>query len=105
MLLCEAGVDQEKANVDVATPLHAAALNGHLDMVKLLCEAGVDKEKAAVDGATPLHVAALIGHLDIVKFLREVGVDKAGRNERRDGGSHHLAFIGQCPVQCRRVAA
>ena len=47
------------------TALHAAAQNGHTDIVKLLLDAGADKDVVDKYGDTPLHVAAENGPLTL----------------------------------------
>ena len=51
------------------TPLHSAAEEGHVDIVKYLIPHLEDKNPALDSGWTPLHSAALYGHLEIVKCL------------------------------------
>ncbi|WCR53196.1 MAG: Actin-binding protein [Wolbachia endosymbiont of Ctenocephalides orientis wCori] len=46
------------------TPLHLAALRGHLDVVKSLIEKGADAKAEDKHGHTPIHLAAENGHLD-----------------------------------------
>ncbi|KXZ42561.1 hypothetical protein GPECTOR_135g625 [Gonium pectorale] len=57
------------------TPLHAAASNGHLEVVKELLAAGADVKAADKDGESPLHVAASEGHPGVVKVLLAAGAD------------------------------
>jgi len=58
-------------------PLHHAALEGHVEPVRLLLEAGADKNAAETGlGFSPVHLAAHQGHLDIVHFLIECGANK-----------------------------
>lgn len=72
-----------------STPLHYAAANGHIDVVKFLLELFGDdseaqKELLAVQndsGNTALHWAALNGNLDIVKLLCEAKADPFIKNE------------------------
>ena len=72
------GWSHDKARSDTGTtPLHLAAKNGHLEVVRLLIEAGVDINKARTnDGATPLHIATQKGHVEVVSLLSEAGATR-----------------------------
>jgi ankyrin repeat protein len=68
------GCSRGGADVDAqggSTPLHSAAANGHLDVVKFLVAQQAEVNAKETDGWTPLHLAARYGYLDIVKFLVE----------------------------------
>lgn len=56
---------------DGTTPLHAAAGNGHLDLVQLLCEAGCHEDLTAEtdDGRSPLYSAVVAGRADVVAWV------------------------------------
>jgi hypothetical protein len=65
---------REGANVntrdeDGLTPLHNAAANGHLDVVKLLLEKGADPALRSNGDWTPLDIARALGHAEVVKVL------------------------------------
>ena len=51
------------------TPLHAAAQEGHLEVVTFLLSKGVCFNSEAKDGSTPLHLAAQGGHTSVVACL------------------------------------
>lgn len=56
--LLKVGADKEKRSRDTGwTPLHFAAWNGHLEVVRLLLDFGAMKMVVAKDGATPLKMA------------------------------------------------
>ncbi|OLN92276.1 Glycerophosphodiester phosphodiesterase GDE1 [Colletotrichum chlorophyti] len=69
------GTDEQKADIEIAentyawTPLHVAAVDGHLSVVELLVNAGAEVTKADSSGWTAKEHAALRGHLDIAKLL------------------------------------
>lgn len=69
-------VDVNAASNDGWTPLHAAAAQGHLDILtELLVKGGGDPNRAALHGQTPLHVACLNSHITCAKLLREHDAD------------------------------
>ena len=74
--LCGAA-DRDRARRDGATPLLAAASEGHLAAVRLLCEAGADKDLADAEGLAPLGAAARHGHEEVASLLREAGARQA----------------------------
>ena len=53
--------------------LHAAAYQGHEDMVQVLLSAGADLEAAGNDGMTPLYLAAHQKHKGVVQILLKAG--------------------------------
>ena len=55
------------------TALHAAALNGHFDIVKLLVEHGAQPTAKIDSGETPLDLARQVDQIEIVAFLEETG--------------------------------
>lgn len=55
------------------TPLHHAALNGHLLVVESYLECGADFEAKDNEQWTVLHHAVWQGHEEIVKLLLEKG--------------------------------
>jgi ankyrin repeat protein/glycosyltransferase involved in cell wall biosynthesis len=71
-VLASNGVDVRASEYAGVTPLHLAAKEGHLDVVKLLCRTlGVPADEPSQNGETPLSAAAAQGHIQIVKLLVE----------------------------------
>ena len=72
------------------TPLIIAALNGHLNSVKILLRYKADIEARGTlkigdevaEGCTPLWAAAAFGRLDVVKLLIEQNADVDGRTSK-----------------------
>ncbi|XP_070580993.1 LOW QUALITY PROTEIN: caskin-2-like [Ptychodera flava] len=62
------------------TPLHLAAKNGHLDIIKTLLLAGIDVNRETLSG-TGLHEAALYGKTEVVRLLLSHGVDATITND------------------------
>lgn len=54
---------------DGVTPLHRAAMRGHLEVVELLLEANADPQAVTAAGSTPLELATRYGNADIVDLL------------------------------------
>ncbi|KAJ9138684.1 Glycerophosphodiester phosphodiesterase GDE1 [Pleurostoma richardsiae] len=88
------GTNEQKADLELAektfawTPLHIAAVDGHLPVAKLLVEAGADVDKADSSGWTAMEHAALRGHLDLATFLSSHSrAEEAVSTEEEDGDS------------------
>lgn len=73
----------EKKNEKGETPLHVAAINGNVSLVKRLIEQGHRVDVKDYSGWTPLHEACNHGHIEVVKVLLD---NKAPINDR--GGAH-----------------
>lgn len=71
------------------TPLLAAALVGHADLVKQLIDVGADPRAAGMIGQTALHQAAWKGHLHVAEILLQSDVDV---NARDDNGVTPLSI-------------
>ena len=51
------------------SPIHRAAQNGHLEVVKTLANFTENPNAANSDGLTPIHLAAMNGHTEVIKYL------------------------------------
>jgi ankyrin len=71
-----------------STPLHEAARNGHLEVVKFLLARGAGVNAVRDDGESSLHEAAFQGHLDVARLL----IDSAAKLNGK--GAH-----GYTPLQ------
>ena len=65
------------------TPLHYAATNGHVAVMRLLLDENAYIDAASPNGTTPLMMAALYGTPAAVKLLLEAGADPVLRNVQR----------------------
>lgn len=64
------------------TPLHYAATNGHLDIVKLLLDHSAYVDAESPNKTTPLMMAARGGHIEVVKLLLDEGADLRLKNQQ-----------------------
>lgn len=71
-LLLKYGEDVNVTNINGTTPLHYAAMMGHLGMVQLLVAMGADVRVRNIYNMTPLHYAIGNDHCDVVDFLVEI---------------------------------
>jgi ankyrin repeat protein len=85
------------------TPLHAAAIQGHLELARYLLSEGADPNVRTKCGDTPLHVAVDSGHAALAALLREGGADLTIKNDddetpvdvaRKRGRPEVLAALG-----------
>jgi ankyrin repeat protein len=63
------------ANGSIWTPLTAAALGGHVDVIRYLLEEGAQLGLRDPDGWTALEVACMYGRSEVVPLLLAHGAD------------------------------
>lgn len=86
------------------TPLHVAAENGHLEVVKVLVDEGdaeIDVRSDNVRGLqeTPLYMASQAGHADVVDYLLDKGADMTlSESANGETGFHIAAERGHLEV-------
>ncbi|KAI5970197.1 YAR1 [Candida margitis] len=95
-----------KDNMTLATPIHMAAANGHLDTVKYLLsiipkQEAISLTKAKNEtGNTALHWAAYNGHLEAVKLLvEEYEADAFEKNEAGHDSIYEAENNGKVDVE------
>ncbi len=64
------------------TPLHYAASNGHVEVIKLLLDNYAYIDAESPNGTTPLMMASLYGSVEAVKLLVEEGADPLIKNQQ-----------------------
>ena len=76
-VILEAGLDINVHDHDGLTPLHYAAKNQDVDVVKMIINtSGADVRAVDKGKQTPLHIAARFSNIDIVQLLIDNGVSK-----------------------------
>ncbi|KAG1670581.1 hypothetical protein FOA52_012153 [Chlamydomonas sp. UWO 241] len=74
MMLLQAGANLHAGDMMTgSTPLHAAAGNGHLSVVKVAVSHGAPLNDLNAEGYAPIHLATEGGHTSVVKYLLLVG--------------------------------
>ena len=72
------------------SPLHWAAVYGHVEIALLLLQNGAEVNARSINGVTPLHYAAMYGHVDILHLLLHYGAEVNAR-DRLDRTPLHVA--------------
>ena len=98
------GVDVNASAKGLVTPLHAAALNGRLEVVRALLDHGASPNMETEKGDTALHFVSG-GTYDsekhgvgIARLLLEHGVDVHVQNKILNNALHIAAFFGRLQV-------
>lgn len=96
------GINSTSRSSKRRRPLHYAARNGHLDVVRYLCEEQrVDVDARDSQGVSPFQLAVWQNHLDVARYLvEEHGVDVAQTNAFACGPQH---WLGTAPRSCGDV--
>jgi cytohesin len=71
MLLLNNGADPNVREESGNTPLHTAAQNGEMQIIRALLFNGADLTICNKDGKTPLDMAVEEGHADAIALLKE----------------------------------
>ena len=97
----------KKLDTDGSTALHAAAVQGHLEVVALLLEQpGIDWNQAANDGSTAFHLAAACGHQQVVDLLLEQPqIDLNAATDDGDTALHFAALEGHQEILTHLLSA
>ena len=75
--------DKNPGTVEGFTPLHYAALNGHLEVCQFILSRVEDKNPSDNDDRTPLHCAIIWERENAFNLLISLGADVNAQNESR----------------------
>ncbi|MDE0716697.1 MAG: ankyrin repeat domain-containing protein [Rhodospirillaceae bacterium] len=89
---------QSRSRATGGTPLHSAAQNWSVPVLKLLLEWGGDVTATDSDGATPLHLAARNLNPDIAKLLVNSGASLESKDKRGRTPLHYAVEVGNNPT-------
>uniref|UniRef100_A0A6P7GUI8 Ankyrin-3-like n=1 Tax=Diabrotica virgifera virgifera TaxID=50390 RepID=A0A6P7GUI8_DIAVI len=93
--LLEHGADVNATDTFVGrNPLHFAAFNNDLEMIRLFTEAGANRQCSNIYGNMPIHVASEVGDVEIVKYFLENGIYVDIINESTKMTPLHMAARG-----------
>jgi hypothetical protein len=79
------------------TPLHWAAMIGHVEISRLLLQNGAEVNAKDSDGKSPFHWAAIFGHVDILHLLVENGADLETQDNYGWRVLHTTSLYGYLP--------
>ena len=74
-MLIDCGADVHVRNAKGYTPLHKAAIRGHLKTASVLLSVGAELDSRSKSGKTALHVSVENGHSRVAKYLLRCGAD------------------------------
>jgi euchromatic histone-lysine N-methyltransferase len=85
-MLLVAGAQPDALDKDQNTPLMAAIVSSHNDVVRYLIKTGASIDLKGTDGMTALHLAAKCGNLKACESLLKAAAAKSFVNSQDDGG-------------------
>ncbi|CAH1242661.1 TNKS [Branchiostoma lanceolatum] len=92
--LLDEGTNPDASGINLATPLHWVAGNGHTGAVQLLVTFGADPNKMDWQGFVPLHYAAHNDYTEVVQTLLIAGADPDTRDSSGITPVHSASYSG-----------
>ncbi|KAH9172799.1 ankyrin repeat-containing domain protein [Lactarius sanguifluus] len=98
--LLKHGADINAREMDLSTPLHLAAAQGHFEVAQMLLQRGADANSRNADGETPLHMVPKPtfprgegNRAKLVQLLLENGADVNARNDDDETPLHLASYF------------
>ena len=91
-LVIKVGALLETHNKAGWAPIHYAAQENRVDVLKMFVLLGANPKFQTVGGFTPFHVAVQFGHIDIISLLFEIGDGIKVDDSAKSG---HMLYILQ----------
>ncbi|KAK0665234.1 ankyrin repeat-containing domain protein [Cercophora samala] len=104
-LLLDMGIETVSQESTGYMPLHLAAMNGHLEIVRTLLIRKAKVHASSVEGQKPIHLAALNGHEEVVELLLDFDADAGDWDGRKQTPMHLAASNGHLGIVKILVAA
>ncbi|KAG8169168.1 hypothetical protein KVR01_001917 [Diaporthe batatas] len=92
--------DVNAMSLELMTPIYVAALNGHMDAIKLLYSRGGDINLKSADGSLPLHAAVRMRRTQAVRFLVENGSDMGADTRGLSPIEYAIQLQDQSIIDC-----
>lgn len=92
--------DLDSVSVELLTPMHLAAFNGHVRAMTCLYSRGAGLNLKSADGSLPLHLAVRNGHADAVRFLVENGSSMCSDSRGLSPVRYAIQLQDQAIVDC-----
>jgi ankyrin repeat protein len=96
--LLDQGVEVDCRDDIDFTPLHCAAMVGHIELCRMLLKRAADANARSEDLHTPLHVAAKEGYADICSLLIEHGANPDAKDALDETPLHLAASQNEAKV-------
>lgn len=62
--------NENPSNIEGLTPLHEAAINGHVKICKIIIDTLVNRNPPDDNGITPLYLASKNGHFEFCRLIQ-----------------------------------
>ncbi|KAK4194872.1 ankyrin repeat-containing domain protein [Triangularia verruculosa] len=104
-LLVDMGLETECQDSAGLKPLHLAAMQGHVEVVRILLTRKAKVHASSKEGQKAIHLASKNGHEEVIRLLLDFGADVGDRDEKKRTPLHYAASNGHLGAVKLLVAA